>query len=157
MWRDCTAGRADSETARTKNHPAEVTAQGGFPVSAQAAGRQPPERGEGIGCGGRKNENLRKFLLHFVKRCDMITKLSMRHAPLAQLDRASGYGPEGRGFESLTACHPETVAMQRLRGFALPFLGGERTPMSFRVLRRCSPAGMRGLLSRLLRDRTAHR
>ena len=26
----------------------------------------------------------------------------MRHAPLAQLDRASGYGPEGRGFESLT-------------------------------------------------------
>ena len=34
----------------------------------------------------------------------MITKLSERHAPLAQLDRASGYGPEGRGFESLTAC-----------------------------------------------------
>ena len=69
--------------------------------------------------GGRKNENLRKFLLHFVKRCGMITKLSMRHAPLAQLDRASGYGPEGRGFESLTACHPETVTLQRFRGFAL--------------------------------------
>ena len=34
-------------------------------------------------------------------------KLSMiqnRYAPLAQLDRASGYGPEGQGFESLTAC-----------------------------------------------------
>ena len=32
-------------------------------------------------------------------------KLSVRtgNAPLAQLDRASGYGPEGRGFESLTA------------------------------------------------------
>ena len=29
------------------------------------------------------------------------------------------YGPEGRGFESLTACHPETVAIQRLRGFPL--------------------------------------
>ena len=28
-----------------------------------------------------------------------------RYAPLAQLDRASGYGPEGQGFESLTACH----------------------------------------------------
>ena len=26
-----------------------------------------------------------------------------RYAPLAQLDRASGYGPEGREFESLTA------------------------------------------------------
>ena len=35
----------------------------------------------------------------------MITKLSERHAPLAQLDRASGYGPEGRGFDSLTAYH----------------------------------------------------
>ena len=37
----------------------------------------------------------------------MITKLSERHAPLAQLDRASGYGPEGRGFESLTACQKD--------------------------------------------------
>ncbi len=27
----------------------------------------------------------------------------LKYAPLAQLDRASGYGPEGRGFESLTA------------------------------------------------------
>ena len=27
------------------------------------------------------------------------------NAPLAQLDRVSGYGPEGQGFESLTACH----------------------------------------------------
>ncbi len=26
-------------------------------------------------------------------------------APLAQLDRASGFGPEGRGFESLRAYH----------------------------------------------------
>ena len=26
------------------------------------------------------------------------------HAPLAQLDRASGYGPEGQEFESLAAC-----------------------------------------------------
>ena len=44
------------------------------------------------------------------------------------------YGPEGRGFESLTACHPETVATQRLRGFLMPFGGGERTPMSFKCL-----------------------
>ena len=49
-------------------------------------------------------EIMRKFLLHFVEQYDIITKLSLRHAPLAQLDRASGYGPEGRGFESLTAC-----------------------------------------------------
>ena len=52
-------------------------------------------------------EIMRKFLLHFVEQYDIITKLSLRHAPLAQLDRASGYGPEGRGFESLTAYHLE--------------------------------------------------
>ena len=27
------------------------------------------------------------------------------HAPVAQLDRVSGYEPEGRGFESLQAYH----------------------------------------------------
>ena len=27
----------------------------------------------------------------------------IRNAPLAQLDRAFGYGPKGRGFESLKA------------------------------------------------------
>ena len=37
-------------------------------------------------------------------RCDSIIKLSKANALLAQLDRASGYGPEGQGFESLTAC-----------------------------------------------------
>ena len=29
----------------------------------------------------------------------------MKYAPVAQLDRASGYGPEGLGFESLRAYH----------------------------------------------------
>ena len=32
--------------------------------------------------------------------------LGTKNALLAQLDRASGYGPEGQGFESLTACVP---------------------------------------------------
>ena len=31
------------------------------------------------------------------------------HAPLAQLDRASGYGPEGQEFESLAACQSEII------------------------------------------------
>ena len=43
-----------------------------------------------------------------------------RYAPLAQLDRVSGYGPEGQGFESLAACqrkeNPETVEVS---GFSL--------------------------------------
>ena len=49
-------------------------------------------------------EEKQKFILHFISRYAIISELSERHAPLAQLDRASGYGPEGRGFESLTAC-----------------------------------------------------
>ena len=61
-------------------------------------------------------EIMRKFLLHFVEQYDIITKLSLRHAPLAQLDRASGYGPEGRGFESLTAYHREPIDFN---GFAV--------------------------------------
>ena len=41
-------------------------------------------------------------------RCGNIIKLSKANALLAQLDRASGYGPEGQGFESLTARHSAT-------------------------------------------------
>jgi hypothetical protein len=45
-----------------------------------------------------------KKLLHFVLAYANILRHSKSaYAPLAQLDRASGYGPEGRGFESLTA------------------------------------------------------
>ena len=52
---------------------------------------------------------LKKILkkdLQFVLTCAIITELSARqwYALLAQLDRASGYGPEGQGFESLRAC-----------------------------------------------------
>ena len=62
---------------------------------------------------GRKNfpASLKKYL-QFYFSCANIFKLSIindRYAPLAQLDRASGYGPEGQGFESLTACqNPDT-------------------------------------------------
>ena len=42
-----------------------------------------------------------------------MTKLSVRHAPLAQLDRASGYGPEGREFESLRAYQKNLEALLR--------------------------------------------
>ena len=41
-------------------------------------------------------------------QCANIIKLSKANALLAQLDRASGYGPEGQGFESLTARHSAT-------------------------------------------------
>ena len=51
-----------------------------------------------------------KKLLHFRFGYAIINKLfgARQYAPLAQLDRASGYGPEGRGFESLTAYHQAT-------------------------------------------------
>ena len=40
-----------------------------------------------------------------------------KDAPLAQLDRASGYGPEGQEFESLTACQKNTE-FERVRCFS---------------------------------------
>ena len=44
--------------------------------------------------------------MHFhFERVIMKRSYESGYAPLAQLDRASGYGPEGRGFESLMACH----------------------------------------------------
>ena len=51
-------------------------------------------------------EKILKKGLQFIKSCAIITELSARqwYALLAQLDRASGYGPEGQGFESLRAC-----------------------------------------------------
>jgi hypothetical protein len=38
-------------------------------------------------------------------------------APVAQLDRASGYEPEGREFESPRAHHSKTCSLFYLRGF----------------------------------------
>ena len=40
--------------------------------------------------------------------CDNILGQLKSNALLAQLDRVSGYGPEGQGFESLTARHKKT-------------------------------------------------
>ena len=49
-------------------------------------------------------------------------KKRIRYAPVAQLDRASGYGPEGREFES----SPARQIKSTLRGaFNLDFLVGE--------------------------------
>ena len=42
--------------------------------------------------------------LHFGALCAIISKrLKKRYAPIAQLDRVTGYEPVGRGFESLSA------------------------------------------------------
>ena len=61
-----------------------------------------------------------KKLLHFRFGYAIINKLfgARQYAPLAQLDRASGYGPEGRGFESLTACQKA----REIQGFHELFL-----------------------------------
>ena len=39
-------------------------------------------------------------------------------APLAQLDRASGYGPEGQEFESLRVRHYNALANARVFSFS---------------------------------------
>ena len=52
--------------------------------------RRPPRRHPRIGLTSKSNEE---------RPC----------APVAQLDRASGFEPEGRGFESLPACHSNST------------------------------------------------
>ena len=47
-----------------------------------------------------------------------MTKLSVRHAPLAQLDRASDYGSEGQEFESLRAYQKNQT--ERFGSFVFP-------------------------------------
>jgi hypothetical protein len=51
----------------------------------------------------KKNDGTRKF----VTTCNSYAKLgvAVMRAPVAQLDRASGYEPEGRMFESCRAHH----------------------------------------------------
>ena len=41
-------------------------------------------------------------------------RVETTHVPLAQLDRAFGYGPKGRGFESLKARQQRTVTFMWL-------------------------------------------
>ena len=44
-------------------------------------------------------------------------------APLAQLDRASGYEPEGREFESLRAHHSSILARSKIRSKGFRYIG----------------------------------
>ena len=69
-------------------------------------------------------------LLHFRFGYAIINKLfgARQYAPLAQLDRASGYGPEGRGFESLTAYHREPIDFN---GFAVFILSQDKLHTPF--------------------------
>ena len=70
------------------------------------------KKSKGIRRRDAKNRKLfyktAKKELTIPSRCGNIIKLSKANALLAQLDRASGYGPEGQGFESLTARHSAT-------------------------------------------------
>ena len=40
------------------------------------------------------------FLLHLTEISNKLTRFFIDDAPIDQLDRSSGYGPEGWGFES---------------------------------------------------------
>ena len=58
---------------------------------------------------------MKKALAFSIQLCYYIR--AVRNARLAQLDRASGYGPEGQGFESLIACQHKTVDLKIIGGF----------------------------------------
>ena len=45
------------------------------------------------------------------------TAVTNNNAPVAQLDRASDYGSEGLGFESLRACYSFRAISQRNAGY----------------------------------------
>lgn len=53
----------------------------------------------------------------------MLPILHIFHAPVAQLDRVSGYEPEGRAFESLRV---HQIRAHRLAVRTSPFHGGNR-------------------------------
>ena len=57
----------------------------------------------------------------------MLLYSGVQRAPLAQLDRVSGYGPEGRGFESLKACQMKRSSTVRwgIFSFGIPIVGFE--------------------------------
>ena len=69
------------------------------------------QNGIGAGRAGRKQRKIRRA---------SGGKKHKSEPKRLRFARETTYGPEGRGFESLTACHPETVTQQRFRGFALP-------------------------------------
>src|SRR3989442_11364608 len=61
----------------------------------------------GVGRGGRVGRRQPPAKrLQGQKLCPGFESLPLRHAPLAQVDRASGYEPEGQRFESSRAHHP---------------------------------------------------
>ena len=52
---------------------------------------------------------------------ELLERCKKRNAPVAQLDRASGYEPEGREFESLRAHHLTSIkSISSLQCFDLP-------------------------------------
>src|SRR5437016_280875 len=64
--------------------------------------------------------------------CESLLVLALFHAPVAQLDRASDYGSEGLGFDSLRVRHFATPA--RLFGREFCFSGaGNRPPFGERA------------------------
>ena len=93
------------------NHPAACTSTSAFKSLPYGGSKRPPythHTSPHLPKNTSKKffEKISKKGLQFIKSYAIITELSARqwYALLAQLDRASGYGPEGQGFESLRAC-----------------------------------------------------
>ena len=84
--------------------------------------------------------------------------MALSRAPLAQLDRVSGYGPEGRGFESLKACQMQRSPTARWGTFAFGILikgfEGERCQKTCRghVFPATSPAPQGGRIPQGVKD-----
>ena len=76
--------------------------------------------------GAFRRKKVEKFLkkgLHFGAACaNILERLGRGYAPVAQLDRVTGYEPVGRGFESLPAYHKRNLfCLPRQERFFLAF------------------------------------
>ena len=95
----------------------------GAPHSGQSGARMPTKAGSDIVRPLQRRPPRRHPRIGLTSKSDEDRPC----APVAQLDRASGFEPEGRGFESLPACHfklghrvPEESRFElRSRGFDL--------------------------------------
>ena len=99
----------------TYNAPKGFEAERTLPVADERTGRsaavsvgEPTQEPTGVGEVVGESLPLRQFFFSVLKKLDIRLPLSDKpcsFAPLAQLDRASDYGSEGREFESSAARH----------------------------------------------------
>ncbi len=100
LWRKYTVKTSFGATFQSKSHPTRLNL-------VKSTNIKPKQ-------SDSKNQITTKYLDACNNRLTEVNTADMcynycQHAPIAQLDRAPGFGPGGRGFESLSVYHEEAV------------------------------------------------